>query len=69
MGRLEDEDPFGKTRRETPVAHAIGETLDAISVDELDERIELLRREIVRLEEARQLREATRKAADAFFKS
>ena len=51
------------------MAHAIGETLDAISVDELDERIELLRREIVRLEEARQLREATRKAADAFFKS
>lgn len=69
MGGLEDEDPFGTTRRKTPTAHEIGEVLDALSVDELDERIALLRREIVRLEDARVLREATRKAADAFFRS
>jgi uncharacterized small protein (DUF1192 family) len=69
MGRLEDEDPFGTTRRKAPTAHEIGEVLDALSVDELDDRIALLRREIVRLEDARVLREATRKAADAFFRS
>jgi len=69
MGRLEDEDPFGTARRKTPTAHEIGEALDALSVDELDDRIALLRHEIVRLEEARVLREATRKAADAFFRS
>lgn len=69
MGRLDDEDPFGTMRRKAPAVHEIGEPLDAMSVDELDERIELLRGEIVRLEEARAHREATRKAADAFFKS
>jgi uncharacterized small protein (DUF1192 family) len=69
MGMVNDEDPFGTVRRKPPTAHEIGETLDALSVDELDERIALLQREIARLEEARVLREATRKAADAFFKS
>ena len=69
MGRLDDEDPFGTVRRKAPASHEIGEPLETMSVHELDERIELLRREIVRLEEARMLREATRKAADAFFKS
>lgn len=69
MGRLDDEDPFGTVKRKTPTAHEIGEPLDAMSADELAERIALLHREIVRLEEARSLREATRKAADAFFKS
>jgi uncharacterized small protein (DUF1192 family) len=69
MGRLDDEDPFGTVRRKAPTAHDLGEPLDAMSVNELDERIELLRREIERLQEARELREATRKAADAFFKS
>jgi uncharacterized small protein (DUF1192 family) len=69
MGRLDDEDPFGTVRRKAPTVHDIGEPLDAMSVNELDERIELLRKEIVRLEEARAVREATRKAADAFFKS
>ena len=69
MGSLDDEDPFGTVRRKALTAHDIGESLDAMSVNELDERIALLRREIVRLEEARVHREATRKAADAFFKS
>jgi uncharacterized small protein (DUF1192 family) len=69
MARPEDEDPFGTARRKPPTAHDIGEPLDAMSVGELDDRIELLRREIVRLEEARAQREATRKAADALFKA
>jgi uncharacterized small protein (DUF1192 family) len=68
MGRLDDEDPFGTVRKKAPATHEIGATLDAMSVSELDERIELLRGEIARLEEARVHREATRKAADAFFK-
>ena len=69
MGRLEDDDPFATAPRKAQAAHIIGEPLDAMSVAELDDRLALLRREIVRLEEARVLREATRKAADAFFKS
>ena len=55
MGMVNDEDPFGTVRRKAPAAHEIGETLDAMSVDELDERIALLQREIARLEEARVL--------------
>ena len=69
MGRLDDEDPFGMARRKAPAAHEIGEPLDALSVEELEARIALLQGEIARLEEARGAREATRRAADAFFKS
>ena len=45
-----DEDPFAAPKK--PAAHEIGEVLDAISVEELAERIDLLRQEILRLEEA-----------------
>ena len=39
-----------------------------LSIDELDERIELLEREIDRLREARASKEDSRAAASAFFK-
>jgi uncharacterized small protein (DUF1192 family) len=54
-------------KRKTP--HEIGQDLSLLSVDELGERIALLKAEIERLEEARSRKEASRAAADAFFKS
>ncbi|WP_375466050.1 DUF1192 domain-containing protein [uncultured Methylobacterium sp.] len=51
-----------------PATHAIGQGLDALSVDELDARIALLRAEIARLEAARVAKQAALGAADAFFK-
>lgn len=58
-----DED---EVRRE-PV-HAIGMPLDTLSVDELSERISLLKTEIARLENAIESKNASRSAADAVFK-
>lgn len=49
--------------------HLIGENLEAISVDELRARIGLLQREIARLEAEVTRKQASRNAADAFFKS
>ena len=48
--------------------HDIGQGLDTLSVEDLAERIALLRREIERLEAARQAKVAALGAADAFFK-
>jgi len=65
----DDDDPFGAPRRKKIATHEIGQVLDTLSVDELDERIALLKAEIARLEEARGAKEASRQAAAAFFKS
>jgi uncharacterized small protein (DUF1192 family) len=64
MSREEDE-IFGAKK---PAAHIPGESLDALSVDELTARIDALRAEIARLEAAREAKSAFRAAADAFFK-
>lgn len=53
--------------RPAPV-HVIGQDLAALSIDDLDERIATLRREIERLEEARRHRQASQAAAHAVFK-
>ena len=50
-------------------AHEMGQDLSALSVEELAERIALLRGEIVRIEAAMTMKRATRDAADRFFKS
>lgn len=50
------------------VAHAIGEDLSALSLDELDERIALLKAEIARIEEAAKAKQASARIADSFFK-
>jgi uncharacterized small protein (DUF1192 family) len=63
-----DEDPFGAPARKK-IIHEPGENLDLLSAHELRERIEFLRVEIVRLEQAVVAKEASRRAADAFFKS
>lgn len=52
-----------------PSAHEVGQDLSRLSVDEIDERITILRREIERLSEARAGKEATKLAADAFFRT
>ena len=48
--------------------HDIGQDLALLSVEELAERIGLLRQEITRLEQALQAKQASRSAADQFFK-
>ncbi|GJE46323.1 DUF1192 family protein [Methylobacterium soli] len=53
------------TRR---AAHAVGESLDDLSVEDLTDRIALLRREIERLEAARAAKEAALARAGSIFK-
>lgn len=48
--------------------HEIGQDLALLSVGELGERVELLKQEIVRLEEAKARKQASLSAADQFFK-
>ncbi len=62
-----DEDPFGRPPKKPPV-HEIGEPLDTLSVAELAERAQLLKAEISRIEAMRASKEASKKAADAFFR-
>ena len=64
----EDDDPFGLKPRPKPPAHEIGQLLDTLSVDELGERIALLKAEIERLEIARKAKAAAGQAADAVFR-
>ena len=66
--REDDDNIFGAPPRKK-TTHRIGQTLDALSVDELDERIALLREEIARLETARGAKQASRAAADSFFRT
>lgn len=49
-------------------AHELGEDLALLSVGELRERVEALQAEIARLEEAIRSKEASKSAADTFFK-
>lgn len=61
---MEDEEQ----RRKRPVSHDVGMILDTLSVSELEQRIELLEGEILRLKAAIEARGSTRKAAEAAFK-
>jgi uncharacterized small protein (DUF1192 family) len=58
-----DEDPARPKK-----VHELGEDLSLLSVAELRERVEALKAEIGRLEAAIGSKEATRSAADNFFK-
>ena len=51
------------------ITHEVGQDLSLLSVEELTERIALLKSEIVRLEEAATKKRASRDAANSFFKS
>ncbi|KMO39916.1 hypothetical protein VQ03_15030 [Methylobacterium tarhaniae] len=55
-------------RRPQTSVHQVGQDLSTLSVSDLDERIEALRREIARLEGERQRKQASQEAARAAFK-
>jgi uncharacterized small protein (DUF1192 family) len=59
---MEEED------RKRPVQHEVGMVLDALSVEELDDRIALLEGEIDRLRKAIAAKGSSRQAAEAAFK-
>jgi len=61
-------DPFGDEPRMPLRDHQIGQDLSMLSVDELDERVALLEKEIARLKEAKAAKEDSRAAASAFFR-
>ena len=61
---MEDDD-----RPRKKITHEIGQDLSLLSVEELTERVALLKTEIVRLEEAATKKRASRDAANSFFKS
>ncbi len=69
MSIFDDESPFGASPRKAATHHEIGQALDALSVHELAERIDLLKTEIERLELAKDAKQASKQAADSFFKS
>ncbi|AZO60884.1 MAG: DUF1192 domain-containing protein [Mesorhizobium sp.] len=59
---------FDDEPRKKPRPHEIGQDLSLLSVDDLSERIDLLREEIARLEAERAARGATKSAAEALFR-
>lgn len=61
-------DPFADEPGETWSGHQIGQDLSMLSIDEIDERVAMLEREIARLKEARANKENSLAAASAFFK-
>jgi uncharacterized small protein (DUF1192 family) len=67
MSAFDEEAAFGRPQPK-PAVHVIGENVDTLSAPELTERIELCRREIERLQAAWAAREATKAAADVFFR-
>ena len=60
-------DPFADEPRKIMSAHEIGQDLSMLSIAEIDERVEMLEREIARLKEARAKKESSLAAASAFF--
>ncbi|MGT2435846.1 DUF1192 domain-containing protein [Bradyrhizobium betae] len=63
MGTEDDDRPRRK------ISHDIGQDLSLLSVEELTERVTLLKAEIARLEEAATRKRASRDAANSVFKS
>ncbi len=63
MSLMDEDEP-----KKTPI-HEIGQDLSQLSVDELHERIEMLKAEIARLETETGSKDASKSAAEAFFKS
>lgn len=60
-------DSFAEEPRVRPTEHDLGQDLSLLSIDELDERIALLEREVLRLKDARAGKERSMAAASAFF--
>lgn len=62
MGLFDEDQPKKK------LAHEIGSDLSLLSVDELTQRIALLKEEITRLEAERERKSASRSAAEGLFR-
>jgi uncharacterized small protein (DUF1192 family) len=62
MGLLDEDEPS------KPATHAIGEDLTTLSEEELEERIEMLKREIERVGTELKGKRVSRDAAATFFK-
>jgi uncharacterized small protein (DUF1192 family) len=62
MALFEDDRPKKK------LAHELGQDLSLLSVGDLQERIEMLKAEIARLEEDMKGKKASKSAADLLFK-
>ena len=69
MAVFDEEAALGLAVRRPLGAHDIGQALDTLSLSELEERIGLLRSEITRLENMARAKQASKMAADSFFKS
>jgi len=63
MAAIDEDD-----RPKKKITHEMGQDLSLLSVKELGERIEIMRAEIARLEADIAKKNATRSAADQFFK-
>ena len=63
MAAIDDEE-----RPKKKIVHEIGQDLSLLSVEELRERIGILKDEIARLEASMNAKQAQRSAADQFFK-
>ena len=50
------------------ILHEVGQDISLLSVFELKERVEILKAEIMRLEQAATSKDAAKNAADLFFK-
>jgi uncharacterized small protein (DUF1192 family) len=68
MAREEEEDSRAPARKPAAPVHEVGQSLDDLSLKELDARIAALHSEIKRLEDARKAKALSQAAADAFFK-
>jgi uncharacterized small protein (DUF1192 family) len=55
-------------RPKKKILHEMGQDLSLLSIGELNERVELLKAEIARLEAEMNRKRATRSTADALFK-
>ena len=65
---MSDEAAEPRGHRGEALSHALREDLELYSVDNLDERVGLLRAEIARTEAQIEKKRASKSAADAFFK-
>ena len=63
MPAIEDDD-----RPKKKITHEIGQELTLLSVGELTERVTILKEEITRLEANMATKQASKSAADLFFK-
>ena len=61
----EDDEQLKPVRK---LGHQVGEPLDALSIEEIDERVRSLHNEIQRLEEDKRQKLASKSAASAVFK-